>query len=71
MRNNKFKVLQAIILIAVIISTLSCKNNNSKDTKEVAEEHNEAKFDKSGNEKDAQFLVKAAEINMEEISLGQ
>lgn len=71
MRNNTFKVLQAILFIAVIISTSSCMNNSLKDTKEVAEEKNEAKFDKSGNERDAQFLVNAAEINIEEISFGK
>ncbi len=46
-------------------------NNTSKNTKDVAQGHNKAKFDESGNEKFAQFLVNTAEINMEEISLGQ
>lgn len=71
MKKNKFKVLQAILLLAVIISTSSCMNNNSKDTKAVAEELNQAKFEKISNENDAEFLVNAAEINMERISLGQ
>lgn len=57
--------------MAAVVSISSCSTNNSKDTKEVAEEHNEAKFDKSGHEKDTQFLVNAAAINLEEISLGQ
>lgn len=71
MRPIKTKVLQAILPIALIISTTSCMNNNNKDTKAIAEEQNEAKFNKNENENDATFLVKAAEINMEEISLGQ
>lgn len=74
MKNLKFKVLPIIIVIAVMISSSSCENNKSndtKDTKEVAEEHNEAKFDRRDNEKDGQFLVNAAEINLEVISLGQ
>jgi putative membrane protein len=71
MKNFKTVFIQAILIIAVIIGISSCENNNSKDTKDVAEDHNDAKFDKNDNEKDAQFLVNAAEINMEEISLGQ
>ena len=71
MKNLKFKVLPIIIVIAVMMSSSSCENNKSKDTKEVAEEHNEAKFDIRDNEKDGQFLVNAAEFNMEVISLGQ
>jgi putative membrane protein len=71
MKNFKTVFIQAILIIAIIISISSCENNNSKDTKDVAEDHNDAKFDKNDNEKDVQFLVNAAEINMEEISLGQ
>ena len=71
MKNFKTVFIQATLIIAVIIGLSSCGNNNSKDTKDVAEDHNDAKFDKNDNEKDAQFLVNAAEINMEEISLGQ
>ncbi len=51
---------------------VSC-NNSSKpdDSKEAAEEKNEDKFDERKQEKDAQFLVEAAEINLEEIELGK
>jgi putative membrane protein len=71
MKNFKTVFIQTTLIIAVIIGITSCENNNSKDTKDVAEDHKDAKFDKNDNEKDAQFLVNAAEINMEEISLGQ
>lgn len=72
MKNFKTVFNLANLIIAfIIIGTTSCGNNNSKDTKDVAEDHNDAKFDKNSNEKDAQFLVNAAEISMEEISLGQ
>ncbi len=71
MKNFKTVFIQATLIIAVIIGLSSCGNNNSKNTKDVAEDHNDAKFDKNDNEKDAQFLVNAVEINMEEISLGQ
>jgi putative membrane protein len=61
-----------ILIIAAAISICGCKNenNNSNDSKDVAEEHNDAKFDKA-KEKDAQFLVDAAEIDLMEIKLGE
>ena len=71
MKNYKSSMLQATFIIVAIIGTSSCMNNKPEDTKEVAEEKNEQKFDNNNNEKDAQFLVDAAEINREEISLGQ
>lgn len=71
MKNLNTAFYQATLIIAVIIGASSCVNNDSKDTKDIAEEHNEAKFDKNSSEKDAQFLVNAAEINMEGVSLGQ
>lgn len=71
MKNFKTVFIQATLIIAIIIGITSCENNNSKDTKDVAEDHNDAKFNKNDNEKDAQFLVNASEISMEEITLGQ
>ncbi len=66
-------------LAAVTFVFYSCGNNNkdtaysenhdNKDSKEVAEEHNDAKFEKAA-EADAQFLVDVATINMKEIALG-
>lgn len=43
----------------------------AEDTKEIAEDQNEEKFDNNKQENDAQFLVNAAEINLEEIQLGK
>ena len=57
-------------LIIVLTTLPSCNNSKPEDTKEVAEEHNDAKFD-NAKEDDAKFLVSAAEINLEEINLGQ
>lgn len=66
------KVLQAFFLIVLVFGTWSCMSNGkTEDTKEVAEEKNDEKFDNSNKEEDAQFLVNAAEINLEEIKLGQ
>jgi putative membrane protein len=71
-RHSQF-FLQALIVISLFFGVASCNNSisNVKDTKEVAEDHNDAKFDNKDQEKDAQFLVNAAEITLEEIKLGQ
>ena len=53
----------------LLLSLSSCNNTSTKDTKEVAEEHNDAKFANS-KEDDANFLVDAAEINLEDVQLG-
>ena len=62
-------------MTATVFALSSCndtpKAEKVEDTKKVAEEHNDAKFNTANKEKDAQFLVNAAEINMEEIKLGQ
>ncbi len=71
MKNYKSKVQQATLIFATIIGTTSCMNHKPLDTKKVADEKNQEKFDYNSTEKDAQFLVNAAEINREEISLGQ
>lgn len=62
-----------LTLFAVCISlVVSCGNNQKQeDTKEIAVEQNESKFDDKKQEKDAQFLVNASEMNLEEIQLGQ
>ncbi len=59
-----FSLLSAGVLIG------SCSNGNADDSKEMAEEQNEERFDERKTEKDADFLVEAATINMEEIKLG-
>ncbi|MGN6645622.1 MAG: DUF4142 domain-containing protein [Cytophaga sp.] len=78
---TKASVINAIFLSAVIFGTVSCGNHEDKaedhsthaesKTEEVAKEQNDAKFDDNKDEKNAKFLVKAAEINLEEISLGK
>ena len=67
------RFLKIAFLSAVVVLTLtlpSCNNSKPEDTKEVAEEHNDAKFS-NAKEDDAKFLVNAAEINLEEIELGK
>lgn len=61
-----------VTLVATFFLIASCSNNqNMKDTKAVAEEQNEAKFDDKKQSKDAQFLVDAAEMNLKQIQLGR
>ena len=68
---NTTFVKTAFIATALIISVTACDNKKPEDTKQVAEEHNDAKFNTANKEKDAQFLVNAAEFNLEEIQLSQ
>lgn len=77
---NKLKNLNtklnytAFVFLAFILFILfgmaSCNNEKTEDTKEVATETNNAKFDNK-KENDAAFLVAAAGINLEEMQLGQ
>lgn len=77
----KKTIAQVLIASSVIFAITSCdhKDNENKSaeaehkevTKEVAEDQNDAKFNKNKDENNADFLVKAAEINLEEISLGK
>ncbi|MCC7453295.1 MAG: DUF4142 domain-containing protein [Crocinitomix sp.] len=74
MKNNKTirKSLFHATLLPTIIAVSSCTNNQEpKDNVEVAEDINDATFDDKDRENDAEFLVEAAEINLEVIQLGQ
>ena len=65
-------VIYSTLLLLIVLVLSSC-NNNSKlqDSKDMAEKSNEAKYENADKEKDAQFLVNAAEINLEEIKYGK
>lgn len=74
MKANKLKTLLTdgtLIIAMFVFSIVACNENKPEDTKEVAEEQNEEKFETNKSENDAEFLVDAAEINMMEIQLGQ
>ena len=72
---NKKIILGKTILSAVLLicSLNSCKNESKiTDSKEVAEEQNEAKFeDTKSKEDDSHYLVDAAETDMKEIEIGK
>ncbi len=74
MKTNKTTIALFGFLLAVtfLMSWTACSDNKSEDTKDVAQEHNNAKFDSNANkEDDSKFLVAAAEINLEEVQLGK
>ncbi len=64
----KRTLFQMSILVALMLGESSC---NDEDSRTIAEEYNAVKFNAIEKEKDAQFLVIAAEINLEEVRLGQ
>jgi putative membrane protein len=75
MKNNlSFKaiVFQTVVLSATLFGVLSCNDTNkADDSKKMAEKSNEANIQSVNKERDAQFLVDATVINVEEIKLGQ
>lgn len=71
-RANLFYTLMTLSMIAVgLFLAVSCNNNKPEDTKDVAEEKNDDRLENRKAEKDADFLVEAATISMEEIGLGE
>jgi putative membrane protein len=64
-------LLKTEFIITMMFSILSCNYNKPVDAKQAAENENDVKVESNDKEKDAQFLVNAAEISREEISLGQ
>ena len=65
-------LLQLAFITFISFSIVSCDNKaKTEDSKEVAEDQNEAKMDGMKTEDDAEFLVDVAESNQEEISLGK
>src|SRR6187200_3112820 len=62
----------SIVLISAFSALCSCNDmpQDSKDSREAAKEMNKPNSDAT-RESDERFLVKAAEINLEEIRLGQ
>lgn len=75
---KKLTILKSAILSAAIcsmsVTMTSCKQEpKAEDTKEVAEDQNEAKFDDTNEAKedDSQYLVAAAETDLAEIELGK
>ncbi|TCO11096.1 DUF4142 domain-containing protein [Natronoflexus pectinivorans] len=71
--NNYFKktMLVATLVIAALLITSCGNRQSSQDSKDVAEDRNEERFDDRKQVNDAQLLVDAAEFNLMQIQLGQ
>lgn len=65
------KFLVPAWLVAGSLLTSCGDDHKQQDSKEVSEERNEAKMATRAQEKDAEFLVEAATLNLEEVKLGQ
>ncbi|GGM97792.1 hypothetical protein GCM10010967_34550 [Dyadobacter beijingensis] len=65
------KITLSIMMAATVVAFSACNSNKSEDTKEVAEEQNEAKLDTTGMEDDAEFAVAAADGGLMEVQLGE
>ncbi len=71
-RLNLFYSMRVLAMVAAgLFLVVSCNNNKTEDTKDVAESRNDERLENRKAEKDADFLVAAATISMEEIGLGE
>ncbi len=65
------KIISACFIAICVLTFQSCGDTSKpEDTKEMASDSNDEKFDDT-KDMGADFLVNAAEINLEEIQLGQ
>lgn len=77
MKNSRYYItamLYKFLIISILWSMWACSSDNQTAndyTRQAAEEDNNAKYNYINKVKDAQFLVNAAEINLEQIRLGQ
>ena len=76
--NLKSVLIYSLCLAGPIFLASSCSENKTSDSKEIAQEENMAKLANDDrtivvidNDNDTQFLMDAAEMQLEEIKLGQ
>lgn len=65
------KIILSSMIIASMMAFTSCNSNKSEDSKDVAEEQNEQKFEDTKVEDDTEFAVAAADGGMMEVKLGE
>src|SRR6478609_3163841 len=72
MKMTKINFVSALLL-ASSLCFISCSNSKTyeDDSKEVAEDQNEEKFDDTKLEDDSEFAVTIADVSMLEVQLGQ
>lgn len=72
MKQSSIRKTAILALSTITVFMTSCTNNPRKiEDKAVAAEINEQNQDPKYNQQDAQFLIEMAELNLEEIQLGQ
>lgn len=64
-------LLYCMLIMGIFTIGTSCNETKEEDSKEAAQDVNDEKIEGRKNEKDADFMVEAASINREEVSLGQ
>jgi putative membrane protein len=70
MKKNIASLLAAALVSGLLLT--SCNNDHKPENSEkVAEKKNDEKFENKAAEKDAQFLVDATTISLEEVALGE
>lgn len=62
---------RSLLFAAFLFALVSCGTKNQDDSKEVAEDQNEEKFEDTKLEDDTEFAVEAADGGMLEVQLGQ
>ncbi|MCE7066257.1 DUF4142 domain-containing protein [Dyadobacter sp. CY326] len=65
------KITLSGLLVAAMLTFSACNSNKAEDSKEVAEEQNDAKLDDTKLEDDSEFAVAAADGGMLEVQLGE
>jgi putative membrane protein len=68
---NDIKWLRTVCMVLVVCSVMACGGKRDTDSKEVAEDQNEEKFDDTKVDEDAEFAVAAADGGLLEVQLGQ
>ena len=63
------KILSTLTLSFFLLTFVSCTKSSNDDSKEVAEDQNEEKFDDASLEDDSEFAVSAADAGMMEVQL--
>lgn len=65
------KIAFSVLMAATVMAFTNCNNTKTEDSKEIAEEQNEAKLDTTALEDDSEFAVAAADGGMMEVQLGE
>jgi putative membrane protein len=71
MKKITLSILMAAAVVTTAVTFTACNTNKTEDSKEVAEDQNEAKLDTTALEDDSEFAVAAADGGLMEVKLGE